>query len=117
MKSEEQIDAIMAAIPENWRRRWCGGERGACACLGCVQIGNRAVIAEGITGKPYGGDPEYLDEAKLQEHGSVYGDLKLSREEWDSWISRHPAAPNEASGGIVMFVGKPRGANCIETKG
>ena len=91
-KTPEQIDAIMAAIPEKWRRHWCGGERGPCACMGCVQIGNRAVIAEKITGEPYRGDPEYIDEAKLKEHGTVYEDHKLSRAEWESWMKRHSPA-------------------------
>jgi len=90
MKSQEQIDTIMSAIPEDWRRRWCGGERGACACMGCVQIGNRAVIAEKITGEKYLGDPKYLSESKLQEHGAVYAEHKLSREEWEAWLSLHP---------------------------
>jgi len=91
MKSEAQIDVIMDAIPEQWRTRWCGGERGACACVGCVQIGNRAVISEKVTGQAYRGDPEYIDEAKLQQHGTVYTDHKLSREEWESWMKRRPA--------------------------
>jgi hypothetical protein len=91
-KTEQQVDSIMAAIPEEWRRRWCGGERGACACLGCVQIGNRAVIAEKITGQPYRGDPEYIDENRLCEHGAVYDDNKITREEWDAWMLRHPSA-------------------------
>jgi hypothetical protein len=89
MKSETQIDAIMAAIPRQWRTRWCGGEFGACACVGCVQIGNRAVILKKATGQRYLGDPEYIDEAALKEYGAVYTDHKLSREEWQSWMNRH----------------------------
>lgn len=104
MKGQEQIDSVMAAIPENARRRWCGGERGACACMGCVQIANRAVIAEKITGEKYRGDPECISESKLQEHGSVYAEYKLSREEWESWLSRQPAVPNEESG-IFLIAG------------
>lgn len=92
MKTEPTVDAIMRAIPEGWRMRWCGGEEGACACMGCVQVGNRAVIAEQITGEKYSGDPEYLNEAKLQAHGAVYTDHKISREEWEAWKSRHPDA-------------------------
>ncbi|VWC78928.1 hypothetical protein BLA39750_01054 [Burkholderia lata] len=64
--------------------------------MGCVQIGNRAVIAERIIGKKYEGDPEYISEAKLREHGSVYTELKLSREEWESWIARHPEGRRQA---------------------
>jgi len=86
MKTDAQIDAIMAAIPEQWRARWCSSR--LCACLGCVQTGNKAVIAQKITGEEYRGDPEYISEAKLREHGAVYEDHKLSREEWDSWMKR-----------------------------
>lgn len=92
MKSESQVDAIMSAIPESFRTRWCGGERSPCACMGCVQIGNRAIIAEKITGEQYRGDPEHLCEDKLQEYGAIYSDNKLSREEWDAWMLRHPEA-------------------------
>lgn len=90
MKTEAQIDAIMNTIPEGWRTRWCGGEYGACACMGCVQIGNRAVIVEKLTGVKYRGDPEYISEAAMQEQdAAVYTEHKLSREEWDSWMNRH----------------------------
>lgn len=88
-KTPAQVEAIMASIPERWRTRWCGGEHGPCGCMGCVQIGNRAVILKKITGRPYLGDPEYIDEAKLQEHREVYEAHKLSRAEWESWMSRH----------------------------
>lgn len=89
MKSDTQIDAIMQAIPESWRTRWCGGERGPCACMGCVQIANRQVIVEKITGQPYRSDPEGIDESKLREHRAAYADYKLSRAEWESWMKRH----------------------------
>ena len=47
MQTREQlVDEVMQEIPSQWRRRWCGGEAGPCACLGCVQIGNRRVMAE-----------------------------------------------------------------------
>ena len=42
--SPEEVDEIMEGIPVGWRNRWCGGENGPCACLGCVQTGNKAVI-------------------------------------------------------------------------
>lgn len=80
----------MQRIPEGWRKRWCGGERGACACLGCVQIGNRKVIAEKITETPYRGDPEYISEAKLQEHAAIYSDNKITKEEWERWSRQNP---------------------------
>lgn len=90
MKTDAQIDAIMNAIPERWRRNWCGGERGPCACLGCVQTGNKRIIADKIRGERYLGDPEYIDEAKLQNYGHVYEDNKIRRGEWESWMKRHP---------------------------
>ena len=97
MKTDEQVDSIMSAIPAEWRRNWCGGERGPCFCLGCVQIGNRAVISEKIRGKPYMGDPEYISEEKLREHGALYTDNKISREEWEAWMQRHPQAVTDES--------------------
>jgi hypothetical protein len=79
----------MAAIPEKWRSYWCGGERGLCACLGCVQIGNRAVIFAAVTGQQFFGDPECIKEWELQRaNPSVYDDKKLSHEEWASWMAR-----------------------------
>jgi hypothetical protein len=90
-KTDEQVNAIMAAIPEGWRKRWCGGERGLCACFGCVQIGNKAVIAEEISGVRYEGDPERISESALMAHTDVYAENKVSREEWDAWIKRQDA--------------------------
>ena len=108
MKTNDQIDAIMSAIPESFRTRWCGGERGACACMGCVQIGNRAVIARIITGEEYRGDPEGISEAALQQHREIYAANKLTREEWVSWMQRHPEASSksETGSGITVFYGK-----------
>lgn len=88
MKSPLVVDALMEAIPASCRTRWCGGEKGPCACLGCVQVANRAVIAEKIRGEPYRGDPEHLSEAKLQTHGQLYTDNKVTREEWEAWRLR-----------------------------
>jgi len=90
MKTEAQVDEIMQQIPKDWRERWCGGERSACACMGCVQIGNHAVIAKKINGTPYLGDPEYISENKLKEHAELYANNKITREEWEAWISRQP---------------------------
>lgn len=89
MKTIEQVDAIMAAIPADWRQRWCMS--GLCACLGCVQTGNKRVIAEKIQGSPYRGDPEYISEAALMAHAEVYESNKLTRAEWDAWVARQPA--------------------------
>lgn len=90
-KTDAQVDEIMGEIPEAWRTRWCGGERGPCACMGCVQIGNRKVIAEKIAGTKFSGDPEYISEDKLQEHSAIYAEHKVSREEWESWMYRQSA--------------------------
>lgn len=106
MKTEAQVDEIMQAMPEGCRTRWCGAEQGDCACLGCVQIGNRAVIAEKITGEKFRGDPEYIDQRKLQSHGDVYTNNKLTRAEWDAWLLRNPQvvrAGSTRSGKTTFF--------------
>lgn len=93
MKTEEQVDAIMAKIPEAWRSRWCGGERGPCACLGCTYTGSKAVVAGAIQGAPYKGDPEYISEARLRdEHADIYASHMLTRDEWQAWIERQKKA-------------------------
>lgn len=89
MKTESEIDAIMAEIPEKYRTRWCGGERGPCWCLGCVQICNRSVMFRHIVGREFPGDPEHLSEVKLQEHRDVYDKYKITGEEWSTWMQRH----------------------------
>ena len=91
MKTDEQVDAIMARIPERWRTRWCGGERGPCACIGCVQTGNKRVIAEKITGHRYVGDPECISDAAIKAHAGVFNENKISREEWALWMARQKA--------------------------
>jgi hypothetical protein len=87
---ESRVDAIMARIPETWRDRWCGGETGPCACMGCVQTGNKKVIAEKIAGQRYTGDPEYIDEFMLMAHADIYAANKITRGDWDAWRARHP---------------------------
>lgn len=74
----------MQTIPEEWRSRWCGGEYGMCACMGCVQIGNRLVMA-GL--KVTHVDPEYIDEGTIPK--DTYNKYKISREEWEDWKRRH----------------------------
>jgi hypothetical protein len=86
MKSIEETNRIMQKIPLEWRNRWCGGENGACACLGCVQIGNRAVMAEELTGQSYSGDPEYINEGKIPKE--IREKLKITKEEWLAWKSQ-----------------------------
>jgi pyridoxine/pyridoxamine 5'-phosphate oxidase len=85
-KNIEEIDAIMQQIPTEWRNRWCGGENGACACMGCVQIGNRAVMVKAGQGHEYQGDPEYINEDKISPE--IYKKYKITREEWDLWKAR-----------------------------
>lgn len=92
MKTSEQVDAIMARIPAQWRSRWCGGEDGPCACLGCVYTGSKSVVAAEILGKPYPGDPEYISETKLADHPEIYGSHMLTRDEWSAWMARQPKA-------------------------
>jgi len=86
MRTEAEIDALMEMIPLNWRARWCGGENGACACMGCVQIGNRIPMATEFIGQPYNGDPEYIDESRIPN--SIYNKYKITKDEWDNWTSR-----------------------------
>ena len=81
----KDVDAIMRTIPEEWRYRWCGGENGPCACMGCVQIGNRLVMAGK---KVYQIDPEYIDETKIPKE--VYDRFKITKSEWESWVRQHP---------------------------
>lgn len=93
MKTEQQVDALMATIPEKFRQRWCasiepGG--GGCACMGCVQICNRAVMVERLTGIKFHGDPEYIDERKIP--ADVYAECKISRQEWEAWMVRNKTA-------------------------
>lgn len=83
---DADVDQIMQTIPERWRRRWCGGERGPCACMGCVQIGNRIIMAETITGRSYQGDPEYIKEAAIPR--DIYNRFKITKEEWEAWKVR-----------------------------
>jgi hypothetical protein len=85
MRSIEEIDSIMKTIPVEWRERWCGAENGACACMGCVQIGNRMIMAKKTAGQEYCGDPEYIDERKINQ--KIYKENKITKEEWERWLS------------------------------
>jgi len=82
----EDVDAVMQTIPQKWRTRWCGaiepGGRG-CACNGCVQIGNRLVMANL---KVHQCDPEYIDESKVD--ADTYNKFKVTKEEWAAWMAR-----------------------------
>lgn len=76
----EDVDAVMQTIPAEYRTRWCGGENGPCACMGCVQVCNRLVM----TGRKITQcDPEYIDESKIP--ADVY---KVTKDEWQAWMQR-----------------------------
>lgn len=90
MKTEQEIDALMAQVPASWRNRWC--ESKMCACMGCVQVGNRLIMAKAFTGAPYRGDPEYISESKIPRE--IRDQVKITREEWENWKSRQPQQPN-----------------------
>lgn len=84
----ENVDAVMATIPAEWRTRWCGGERGPCGCMGCVQIGNRYVMFKEAVGRVYTGDPEYIDESTIP--ADIYHKYKITVAEWADWMTRQP---------------------------
>jgi hypothetical protein len=76
----EDVDAVMQTIPAEWRHRWCGGEHGPCACMGCVQVGNRLIMV-GL--KAHQVDPEYIDETRIP--ADIYARYKITRDEWLAW--------------------------------
>ena len=86
----DDVDAVMQTVPERWRTRWCGGERGPCACFGCVQIGNRLIMATETLGRPvtvYDRDPEHIDESRIPKE--IYDRLKITKAEWEDWMRRN----------------------------
>ena len=93
MKTEKEVDEIMEGIPVGWRNRWCGGENGPCACLGCVQTGNKAVIAKAMTGQKYNGDPEDIGTTKLSSE--LLEKMQITEDEWKAWQQRHKEAYKE----------------------
>lgn len=70
MKTEAEIDALMAQIPERVRRHWC--ESKACACRGCVQASNRVMLV------------------RLAVASDMRDRMTITREEWENWKGRHP---------------------------
>lgn len=82
----DDVDAVMNTIPAEWRTRWCGAENGPCACLGCVQIGNRLIMVERTA---FQGDPEYINESKIPEE--IYRKYKVTKDEWQAWMLRQNA--------------------------
>lgn len=87
MKKIETINFIMNTIPKNWQYRWCGGEYGACACVGCVQIGNRIIMWEQTTKRQFFGDPEHIDEKQIPKN--IYSKYKITKQEWEEWKERN----------------------------
>ena len=85
MKSHNEISRIMEAIPPNCQKRWCGAEGGTCACMGCVQIGNRVIMYEDVAGDKFQGDPEHINETKIPD--DVFKKYKITKEEWEWWLT------------------------------
>jgi hypothetical protein len=80
----KDVDAVMQSMPEAWRTRWCGAEGGPCACMGCVQVGNRLIMV-GKTASQR--DPEYISERNIPNN--VYKKYKVSHGEWLAWMERN----------------------------
>lgn len=92
MKTAQQIDALMSEIPKAWQTHWC--QSGLCACLGCVQTGNKATIYKAVTGRPYGGDPERISAQKLIEAApDLCAANTLTRADWEDWSVRQQRPP------------------------
>lgn len=109
MKTPEQVDAIMERIDERSRYRWCGGERGPCACMGCVQICSRSLMYEKTYQTEHRGDPEYIDYRRFPP--IVHERYGVTREEWEAWKERHPEPEREPSqyGITSVSIGSPAG--------
>jgi len=88
-KTPEQVDEIMESIsPPMFRYRWCGAERGPCACMGCVQICSRAKMYEMQTGLKLRSDPEGVPLDAIRP--DIREACTITREEWETWKVRHP---------------------------
>lgn len=64
----EQVHAMMLAIPEPWRHRWCKAD--LCGCLGCVNGPGWMAHAYGLA-KERGWEP-------------------YTEEEWQRWCELNP---------------------------
>ncbi len=84
MKNVDEINQIMNTIPEKWRNKWCGGENGPCACMGCTQIGNRMIMYQKTTERKFNGDPEYIDEKSIP--AEIYENYKITKDEYLLWL-------------------------------
>lgn len=85
MKTDNELNEIMQTIPKEWHDRWCGGEYGPCACMGCVQVGNRLIMVKEMTGSKYNGDPEHINESRIPPE--IYNKYKITKDEWKLWKS------------------------------
>jgi len=94
MKDINEINRIMQTIPEAWRTRWC--EASLCACVGCVQIGNRAEIFKRAFGREFFGDLEHIDARQFPKE--LIDELRITKEEWLLWKSGTPAAGEQDGG-------------------
>lgn len=81
-----RVDEIMQQIPADWRYRWCRAQ--VCACMGCVQTGNKSVMAKAQLGQPYRGDPEYIDRSKIAPE--IRDSMTISHDDWLAWVKRNP---------------------------
>lgn len=106
IKSIEEIDAIMARIDERSRYRWCGAEKGDCACLGCVQICSRSLMYEQTFSREHRGDPERIDMRYIPQR--IRQACSVTREEWEAWKERHPELnPPQGSYRMECVAGEP----------
>lgn len=87
-RSLATIDALMQLMPEQYQKRWCGGERGACFCMGCVQILNRKIMWEAMMGRRFLGDPEGIVESRIPSE--IQDRYKVTRDDWERWSKEQP---------------------------
>lgn len=80
----DRVEKVMLTIHPASRKRWCGGEDGACYCMGCVQVSNRRIMWEEMTGKKFFGDPEHIDEREIPRE--IYNKYKISKQDWEIWM-------------------------------
>lgn len=92
-RPDAEVDAIMTRLqqrwPTSWSKRWCGGEEGACGCIGCVQIACRTFMAEYVLQHPLGPhDPEHIDESQIP--AGVRARYRPTKSEWIARMARQP---------------------------
>lgn len=85
MSRADDVDAVMQTVPVKWRARWCEAEQ--CACMGCVQVGNRLIMVNRRADQI---DPERIDERQIPP--AMYAKYKITKEEWADWMRRDATA-------------------------